>query len=54
MRFLSLLGAAALALPVAALALIALAGWLTNSAAGTELSARTLSRFGFAAADTPS
>lgn len=36
------------------LALIALAGWLTQTASGVQLGAKALSRFGFAPADTAS
>jgi hypothetical protein len=39
---------------IATVALIALAGWLTRTDAGVQLSARAIARFGFAPADTTS
>ena len=39
---------------LATLAMVSLAGWLTNTAAGVSPSARTVARLGFAPADTPS
>jgi len=43
-----------LSFTIATVAMIALAGWLTNTAAGATLGAHAIRRLGFAPADTPS